>query len=169
MDVPPLPPSGDAGYLPPAVPAAPEDDDAAYQRAQAAQARAERAQAESDRAERALAATAKYARDREAFQSVSRRYLLAVAIFVGAEVTMWVLRFRVRGQILQQESPDLRPWAVASFLVFFVSVALAAALLLALVRHTRRRPVLPFREIPLDDEERLPRTLRPGYEPPRRW
>src|SRR5690606_7735052 len=94
MAVPPRPPLDRDHFLPPSVPAIPEDDDAAHERAQAARAWAERAQAESNRAERAQAAAAEYARDREAFQNASRRYLLAAVIFVGAQITVWVLRFR---------------------------------------------------------------------------
>ena len=59
--------------------------------------------------------------------------------------------------------------AVVVSVDFFVSVVLAAALVALLVRHSRRRPVPPYREVPIDDVERQPRTLRPGYEAPQRW
>ena len=52
---------------------------------------------------------------------------------------------------------------------YVLVVMLAAALVALLVRHSRRRPVAPYREVPIDDVERQPRTLRPGYEAPQRW
>lgn len=120
-------------------------------------------------AEHARIDAARYARELAAHRSLSRGYLLVVVLFVASQVALWVLRLKKRAHILATVEADLRPWAAGSFLAFIVSVVLAAALVALLVRHSRRRPVPPYREVPIDDVERQPRTLRPGYEAPQRW
>ena len=120
-------------------------------------------------AERAGIDAARYARELAAHRSLSRGYVLVVMLFVASQAVLWFLRLKKRAHILATVEGDLRPWAAGSFLAFIVSVVLAAALVTLLVRHARRRPVPPYREVPIDDVERQPRTLRPGYEGPRRW
>jgi len=120
-------------------------------------------------AERARNDTARYERELAAHRSLSRGYALVVVLFVASQVALWILRLKKRAHILATVEGDLRPWAAGSFLIFIVSVVLAAALVALLVRHSRRRPVLPYRELPIDDAGRRPRTLRPGYEAPQRW
>lgn len=120
-------------------------------------------------AERARIDAARYARELAAHRSLSRGYVLVVMLFVASQAVLWFLRLKKRAHILATVEGDLRPWAAGSFLAFIVSVVLAAALVTLLVRHARRRPVPPYREVPIDDVERQPRTLRPGYEAPQRW